>query len=117
GQRGGGLNAGLLARYGTNPNNNNNTASALQGHSSDDSVEGLEIPYQRHAPHSGKGLQSFRVHGSVQASKIAARATVAVQQAMAAVERRFRSNSCTVQGFVGSAMAADVRNFDKVCMC
>ena len=104
--RGGALSPGLLARYGTN-----NTA--LHSHSSDDSVEGLEIPYNKHSS-AGGNLRSFRVHGTVQASKIAARATVAVQQAMAAVEGRFRSNNCTVQGFVGSAMAADVRNFDKV---
>jgi len=110
--RGGALSPGLLARYGTNN-------KALHSHSSDDSVEGLEIPYNKHSSAANSGssgnLRSFRVHGTVQASKIAARATVAVQQAMAVVEGRFRSNSCTVQGFVGSAMAADVRNFDKVC--
>lgn len=110
----GGLSPGLLARYGTN---NPTSSHTLHSHSSDDSVEGLEIPYHKQSPHStGSGLRSFRVHGSVQASKIAARATVAVQQAMAAVEGRFRSNTCTVQGFVGSAMAADVRNFDKVSL-
>ena len=106
--RGGALSPGLLARYGTN-----NTALHSHSHSSDDSVEGLEIPYNKHSS-AGGNLRSFRVHGTVQASKIAARATVAVQQAMAAVEGRFRSNNCTVQRFVGSAMAADVRNFDKV---
>ena len=108
----GSLSPALLAKYG-----------ASHHDSSDDSVEGLEIPYQGGRAQAAQdnlgpsSIRGFRVHGTAQAGRIAASAAVAVGQAMQVVEGRFRSGMCTVKGFATSAMAADARNFDKVSVC
>jgi hypothetical protein len=84
---------------------------------SDDSVEGLEIPYGQSPSARSPGsasIRGFRIHGTAKAAQIAQQAAVAVAEAMAAVEKRFRSGACSVGPFMTSALAADVRNFDKV---
>jgi hypothetical protein len=77
----------------------------------------LDIPYNRTGgadTPGATGIRGFRIHGTVKAARIADQAAAAVHQAMAVVEQRFRTDSCTVGGFIASALAADVRNFDKV---
>jgi hypothetical protein len=91
-------------------------AAAAAG-DSDDSVEGLEIPYGQSPSARSPGsasIRGFRIHGTAKAAQIAQQAAVAVAEAMAAVEKRFRSGACSVGPFMTSALAADVRNFDKV---
>ena len=87
-----------------------------EGESDEDSMGGLEISYGAGdtASSSSSDIRGFRIHGTVKAAQIAKQAALAVEEAMGAVERRFRSNSCTVGGFIASSLAADVRNFDKV---
>lgn len=77
---------------------------------------GLEIPYGADdaAGSSSSDIRGFRIHGTARAAQIAKQAALAVEEAMGAVERRFRTSSCTVGGFIASSLAADVRNFDKV---
>lgn len=92
-------------------------AQAAAGGDSDDSVEGLEIPYNQSPSAKSPGpasVKGFRIHGTAKAAQIAQQAAVAVRDAMSIVEQRFRSGTCTVGPFINSALAADVRNFDKV---
>jgi hypothetical protein len=82
-------------------------------------VEGLDIPFsskksQGSAMSGGAGIKGFRIHGTAKAAAVAQQAAVAVSEAMAVVERRFRTSTCSVGGFIASALAADVRNFEKV---
>lgn len=103
---GGALNPSMLAQY----------AKQMQNpldEDSEDSVEGLELSYGGGDAAVGS-VKGFRIHGTVQAAQRAERAAVVVGQAMAAVEQRFRTGTCSVSGFIASALAADVRNFDKV---
>ena len=90
-----------------------------EGESDEDSVEGLDIPFsskksQGSAMAGGAGIKGFRIHGTAKAAAVAQQAAVAVSEAMAVVERRFRTSTCSVGGFIASALAADVRNFEKV---
>lgn len=105
----GGLSPALLAQF----------SRAAQRDSDEDSVEGLEIPYGGPLTPSSKAagassIKGFRIHGTAKAAQIAQQAAVAVGDAMGLVEKRFRADKCTVGPFMASALAADVRNFDKV---
>lgn len=47
-------------------------------------------------------------------SRSAAAAATLADQAMRNVEEKYRSNACSVTGFIHSALAADPHQFDKV---
>lgn len=106
----GALNPAMLAHYGKQHSKPVNPLDV----DSDDSVEGLELSYNGGDGAAGGSVKGFRIHGSAQAAQRAERAAVVVGQAMSAVEQRFRSDTCSVKGFIASALAADVKNFDKV---
>ena len=58
------------------------------------------------------GETPFRI--ARRGSRSAAAAATLSEQAMREVELRFRSGSCSVAGFINSALAADPHTFDKV---
>jgi hypothetical protein len=86
------------------------------GEEEEDSVAGAELPYFSRGAGGGKQLGFRILPAGGAAAKAAAATAQAVQRVMAAVEGKFRSRQCNVSGFIDSALAADVRNFDKVSM-